>query len=99
MLSELFDLLLSPIAFLLARKRATPEQIRRFYRSVEWKRARYETLRRSPRCAICGRLARDGARMNVDHIKPLSRRWDLRLAPGNLQTACASCNWGKGGRA
>jgi hypothetical protein len=28
--------------------------------------------------------------MNVDHIKRLSRRWDLRLAPKNLQTACAS---------
>ncbi len=35
--------------------------------------------------------------MNVDHIKPPSPRWDLRLDRRNLQTACASCNWGKGG--
>lgn len=34
--------------------------------------------------------------MNVDHIKPLHKRWDLRLNPRNLQTLCASCNWGKG---
>jgi 5-methylcytosine-specific restriction endonuclease McrA len=55
-------------------------------------------LSRSPACFLCGRSARDGARMNVDHIKPLSKRWDLRLDPRNLQTACASRNWGKGGR-
>jgi 5-methylcytosine-specific restriction endonuclease McrA len=48
--------------------------------------------------AHCGRGPKDGARMNVDHIKPLSRRWDLRLTSSNLQTTCASCNWGKGGR-
>lgn len=98
MLGELLDVLLSPIAWLLAKRRATPAQIRRFYQSAEWKRARFEVLRRQPNCAYCGRSAKDGARMNVDHIKPLSRRWDLRLDRRNLQTACASCNWGKGGR-
>jgi hypothetical protein len=38
--------------------------------------------------------------MNVDHITSsrLSRRWDLRLEPKNLQTAYASCNWAKGGQ-
>lgn len=98
MLVELLELLLSPITYLLAKRRATPAQIRRFYQSAEWKRARFEVLRRRPACAYCGRSAKDGARMNVDHIKPLSRRWDLRLDQRNLQTACASCNWGKGGR-
>jgi hypothetical protein len=48
MLGELLDLLLSPIALLLAKRRATPEEIHRFYRSVAWKRGRYETFRRSP---------------------------------------------------
>lgn len=33
--------------------------------------------------------------MNVDHIKPLHQYWDLRLKARNLQTLCASCNWGK----
>jgi len=40
----------------------------------------------------------DGARMNVDHIKPLSYHWNLRLAPHNLQTLCATFNHGKGGK-
>ena len=85
------------------RKRRTfgrrREEIRRFYRSVEWKRVRFEVLIQNPRCTLCGASAQDGARLNVDHIQPLSRRWDLRLNLSNLQTLCASCNWGKGGRA
>jgi hypothetical protein len=28
-------------------------------------------------CILCGRSARDGAPMNVDHIRPLSYRWNL----------------------
>jgi len=47
---------------------------------------------------LCGRSARDGARLNVDHIKPRAYHWNLRLAPHNLQTLCASCNHGKGGK-
>lgn len=88
------------LAWLLVKRyrQARREEIKRFYQSAAWKRARYETLIRCPSCVICGRSAKDGARMNVDHIKPLSKRWDLRLDPRNLQTACASCNWGKGGR-
>jgi 5-methylcytosine-specific restriction endonuclease McrA len=98
MLAELFTLLLSMIEGLLSRRPGRPEDIRRFYRSVEWKRVRYEVLMRNPRCVICGASAKIGARMNVDHIKPLSQRWDLRLDRRNLQTTCANCNWGKGGR-
>jgi hypothetical protein len=97
MVAELITLLLSPITFLLRKRRATREEISRFYRSAAWKRARYEALSRSPACLACGRSARDGAKMNVDHIKPLSKPWDLRLDQRNLQTMCASCNWGKGG--
>ncbi len=98
MLAELFDLLIALLSRWFVRRRATPEEIRRFYRSAAWKRARYEALARNPRCSICGRGVKDGATMQVDHIQPLSRRWDLRLAPRNLQTACSACNWGKGGR-
>jgi len=98
MLVELLDLLLSPIERALRRRRGKPEDVRRFYRTGEWKRARYEALIRNPRCVICGASAKSGARMNVDHIKPLSKRWDLRLTTSNLQTTCAACNWGKGGR-
>ena len=95
MLAEIIDLFLSPIERALRKRRGKPDDIKRFYRTVEWKRARYDALTRNPRCAICGASAKSGARMNVDHIKPLSKRWDLRLARRNLQTTCASCNWGQ----
>ncbi|MCZ6605441.1 MAG: HNH endonuclease [Alphaproteobacteria bacterium] len=36
--------------------------------------------------------------MNVDHIKPLRRYWELRLASRNLQVLCGGCNHGKGNR-
>jgi 5-methylcytosine-specific restriction endonuclease McrA len=87
-----------PLVWPFRQRRATPEQIKLFYRSPEWKRIRYEVLTKSPRCRHCGTSAAAGAKMNVDHKKPLSKRWDLRLKRANLQTLCASCNWGKGGR-
>jgi 5-methylcytosine-specific restriction endonuclease McrA len=97
-LGEVLTLLFLPFVWAFRQRRATPEQIRQFYRSAEWKRMRYDVLARSPRCRHCGAAAADGAKMNVDHRKPLSKRWDLRLRRKNLQTLCASCNWGKGGR-
>lgn len=96
MLAEVLDIALKPVERRIAKRWPTRDDIRAFYRSPEWKRARYEQLARSCRCAACGVSPRDGARMNVDHIKPLHRRWDLRLHTRNLQTLCASCNWGKG---
>jgi 5-methylcytosine-specific restriction endonuclease McrA len=103
MLAELLNLLLAPLSLLLrhayGRRRASPEEIRRFYKSPAWKRLRYVHLSNSSACLACGRSAKDGARMNVDHIKPLHRHWHLRLAPWNLQTLCALCNHGKGGTA
>lgn len=80
-----------------ARKYPTKEEIKAFYKSEEWKKARYRQLVRSSTCAACGASAKkDGAKMNVDHIKPLHKYWDLRLSPKNLQTLCSACNWGKG---
>lgn len=67
-----------------------------FYRTEEWKRARYEALRlNGGRCECCGARGGD-VQLNVDHKIPLSRAWALRLEPSNLQVLCASCNWGKG---
>ena len=101
-LGELLSLLALPVVWLLrlfvGRKRASPDEIKRFYRSAEWKRLRYTQLSREPSCRLCGASAASGARMNVDHVKPLWRYWHRRLDPSNLQTLCASCNWGKGGR-
>ena len=91
-----------PVVWLLrlfaSRRRAGSEEIKRFYRSAEWKRLRYAQLTAEPACRVCGASAKSGARMNVDHVRPLWRYWHLRLDARNLQTLCASCNWGKGGR-
>lgn len=70
-----------------------------FYKSVEWKRARYDALKAGDgRCELCGVSKHDGAKLNVDHIKSLRDRWDLRLVQTNLQVLCGSCNCGKGNR-
>ena len=67
----------------------------RFYQSLAWKKLRYATLRRyGGRCQCCGE---DGTSspLRVDHIKPLSKFWELRLDPENVQVLCNDCNWGK----
>lgn len=99
---DLVALLFLPVIWLLrpfiGRKRAEPGLVKWFYKTPEWKRLRYDHLAKQPSCELCGRSAKDSARMNVDHIKPLSYHWNLRLAPHNLQTLCANCNRGKGGK-
>jgi 5-methylcytosine-specific restriction endonuclease McrA len=98
-LTDIFNLVQKPIQRVKegwARRWPSKEEIRDFYHSEAWKKARYNQLARSSRCAACGASAKDGAKMNVDHIKPLHKYWELRLSPKNLQTLCASCNWGKG---
>lgn len=68
-----------------------------FYASWEWKRARYEALKRyGARCMLCGAKAEDGARICVDHIKPRSKYPLLQLDVNNLQVLCNDCNMGKG---
>lgn len=69
-------------------------RIAAFYKSYDWKRARYEALLRAKgRCMCC---KRDDAPLNVDHIKPVKKHWSLRLDPNNLQVLCGDCNHGKG---
>ncbi len=70
--------------------------IKRFRASLLWRRARYAALARSDgRCECCGRRAGADVVLHVDHIEPLSRNWDRRLDPTNLQVLCADCNVGK----
>lgn len=76
-----------------------PQGQKSFYRTAEWKQLRYDALKRTGgRCELCGFGAKDGARMNVDHILPISKFPKLKREPTNLQVLCASCNWGKGNR-
>jgi 5-methylcytosine-specific restriction endonuclease McrA len=77
----------------LAKRVSIPE----FYNTEAWKRLRYHALvRDGGRCLCCGRAASDGVTLNVDHIKPRKKYPHLALDLDNLQTLCASCNWGKG---
>lgn len=69
-----------------------------FYKTMEWKRTRYEVLLEADgRCVLCGGDARDGRVLNVDHIKPLAKYPHLALDKNNLQVLCCTCNAGKGG--
>ena len=58
---------------------------------------RYEVLRRDGfKCVRCCRSAKDGVRLHVDHIVPVSRGG--KSVMNNLQTLCEDCNCGKGNR-
>lgn len=81
------------------KKRKKGPKQPKFYQTREWKQLRYMVLvERGARCECCGSTAADGAKMNVDHVMPISRAWERRLDPTNLQILCGSCNQGKGGR-
>lgn len=98
-LVDLLTLILWPVTMLIRRRRVAPAEIKAFYKTAEWAQARYTVLQRDgSHCRVCGRSPKDGVRLNVDHKKPLSKRWDLRLKLQNLQVLCQSCNRGKGGR-
>ena len=47
-------------------------------------------------CQACGARKSDGAKLVVDHIKPVRHYWHLRFAADNLQVLCEPCNLGKG---
>lgn len=71
-----------------------------FLESKEWAALRYQALKNSKgRCVLCGRGAPEGARLNVDHIKPRRLFPALALSISNLQVLCSLCNRGKGNRA
>lgn len=54
------------------------------------------------RCQSCAATPADKTisgtpvRIVVDHIKPISKFWSLRLDRTNLQVLCDECNMGKG---
>jgi 5-methylcytosine-specific restriction endonuclease McrA len=73
------------------------EKAQEFYASFEWRALRYHVLKElGARCLLCGATPQTGAIIHVDHIKPLRKHWDLRLARNNLQVLCHECNHGKG---
>ena len=55
---------------------------------------RYDILNRDNfTCVICGASSRQGARLHVDHIIPVSKGG--KSTPNNLRTLCERCNIGK----
>jgi 5-methylcytosine-specific restriction endonuclease McrA len=68
-----------------------------FLSTYEWRKVRMLALKKyGPRCQCCGATPKDGAVMNVDHIKPRKLFPDLALDVNNLQILCHECNHGKG---
>lgn len=74
-----------------------------FYKSWEWRTLRMEVLKdRGARCECCGATPSHNdmngkpVKICVDHIKPLSKHWGMRLNKTNLQILCDECNQGKG---
>ena len=58
---------------------------------------RYNVLRRDGfRCQICGATAKDGVKLHVDHIRPVSKGGRTEMS--NLRTLCERCNMGKGAK-
>lgn len=81
----------------------TIQQRENFYHSWEWRRLRMEVLKKyGPSCQCCGAsrgdmdISGNRVRIVVDHIKPISKHWELRLDARNLQVLCDECNMGKG---
>ncbi|MBQ9472253.1 MAG: HNH endonuclease [Ruminococcus sp.] len=55
---------------------------------------RYRIMKRDNfRCVLCGRSAKDGVSLHVDHIKPISKGG--KTIESNLRTLCSDCNLGK----
>ena len=70
------------------------EKTKKFQREIMSDSLRYDILKRDNyRCKICGAAASDGARLEVDHIIPISKGG--KTTKNNLQTLCDRCNRGK----
>lgn len=74
-----------------------------FYLSWDWRTLRKQVLNEfGSVCQCCGAtpqhkdISGRPVRIVVDHIKPLSRYWHLRLERSNLQVLCDECNQGAG---
>lgn len=58
---------------------------------------RYDVLKRDGfRCQLCGATAKDGIKLHVDHIIPISKGGKTEMQ--NLRTLCERCNLGKGNK-
>ena len=68
---------------------AKDQDARALYKSARWQRVRAIVLARDPMCR--GEECYEASE-HVDHVIPLSERWDLAFELGNLQGLCHSCH-------
>ena len=69
-------------------------QSREYQRSLMTPTLRYAVLKRDQfRCQICGASAAEGVKLEVDHIRPISKGGKTEMS--NLRTLCERCNRGK----
>ena len=62
--------------------------------NTNYYRLRFQILERDGfRCQYCGLTAKDGIKLQIDHINPKSNGG--KLEPNNLTTSCEICNLGK----
>ena len=65
-----------------------------YQRQLMTPKLRYKIMKRDNfKCTICGRSQNDGAKLHVDHIKPVSKGG--KTEESNLRTLCDMCNLGK----
>ena len=76
------------------------ENVQKAKRTVEYQRGlmtpslRYDILKRDKfACQICGYTQKEGVKLHVDHIIPVSKGG--RTKKNNLRTLCSNCNLGK----
>lgn len=66
----------------------------KYQRTIMTDSLRYDVFKRDNYCCqICGASRKDGVKLEVDHIIPVSRGGKTEL--NNLQTLCERCNRGK----
>jgi 5-methylcytosine-specific restriction protein A len=59
---------------------------------ADWRRVRLIALAAEPLCRFCAERGLTVPGEEVDHIKPLDLRPDLRLVLSNLRTLCKRCH-------
>ena len=75
------------------KKEWTIVNIRKFYKSKEWKYKRQKILRRDNyECQDCKRKGRYSRATTVHHIKHLEQFPELALVDENLESLCSICH-------
>lgn len=66
----------------------------KYQRSLMTDKLRYKIMKRDHfRCVLCGASQKDGVKLHVDHIIPVSKGG--KTVESNLRTLCERCNLGK----